>query len=162
MLATALVAALPALAKAALPTLVPALIDIAGRHQRNEITREQLDAEVSQTVVATLGDVAQADAEAIAATFSAFIGAAATNPLLARVWAAVVLTELAVLVWHQVGIPALVAFTPMTSYPSSGATVEWAYLLIAFCLGAGPAVLRAGPAAGGFMSALGKLTGRGR
>jgi len=48
------------------------------------------------------------------------------------------------LVWHQLAIP-FIAFAFAVRYPSSGETVNWAYLLLGACLGMGPLVLRNGP-----------------
>ncbi|RZN01679.1 hypothetical protein CWO91_32995 [Bradyrhizobium genosp. SA-3] len=63
-----------------------------------------------------------------------------------KVWGFAIISQLLVLLWHQVGIPAIVALGVITRYPSSGTTVEWAYLLVGALMGLGPMV-RAGPRA---------------
>ena len=76
-----------------------------------------------------------------------------------------VYTQLFVLFWHQWFVPFLVfvirQWQPDFKYPSSGATVEWAYLLLCFLFGAGAVVLRNGPGASGrLVDSLKRLVGK--
>lgn len=89
----------------------------------------------------------KAHADALAKTYASFMQAMVQGRLMQAVWASVAVSQLLVLLWHQVGIPFVVFMKWATVYPPSGSTVEWAYLLLAFCLGAGPVVLRSGPGA---------------
>jgi hypothetical protein len=50
-----------------------------------------------------------------------------------------------VLVWQQVGVPAI-TFIFQRPWPPAGATIDWAYLLVAGLCGLGHVVLNAGPA----------------
>jgi hypothetical protein len=59
-----------------------------------------------------------------------------SSPVLQRAYAVAILTQLFVLVWYQLGAPAYLVLTG-TAWPSPGATVEWAYALLAAMLGAG-------------------------
>lgn len=122
-----------------------------------QITQAELKAQVEKAMLASFTDVEKSHAESIAKTYDSFMRAASTNLLMQTIWAATVISQLFVLLWHQVGIPALTYFTG-DKYPSSGSTVEWAYALIAACLGFGPMILRAGP--GSIISGLRSLIGR--
>lgn len=120
--------------------------DIFKQYLSNQITREELKNRLQIELVKSSKEVEVEHAKAITDTYSSFMTTAAKSPLMQRVWAIVVLSQLLVLLFHQVGIPFIVYVTGR-GYPSSGTTVEWAYLLLGFCLGAGPLILRSGPAA---------------
>ncbi len=139
-----MISALATLAGFLLPKLIPSLAGIAEQFKRGEIDKATMQARMHEATQAALAEVGKAHADAIAKTFASFMDASKSSPLMQRVWGAVTLSQLAVLLWHQVGIPAYVHWTGLP-YPSSGATVEWAYLLLAFCLGGGPILLRGGP-----------------
>jgi len=111
---------------------------------KKEITKEQLRAQVDQALLSSFAEVEKSHADALAKTYDSFMRSLAQSKIMQVIWASVVLSQLFVLLWHQVGIPAFVYFTG-DRYPSSGTTVEWAYLLLAGCLGMGPVVLRNGP-----------------
>ncbi len=109
---------------------------------RKEVSMEELRTRVLQAFITSVAEVEKAHADALARTQGEFIRAAAQNVLMARVWAAVTLSQLAVLLWHQLGIPLVIATGLAERYPSSGSTVEWAYALVGACVGLGPLVLR--------------------
>lgn len=136
-----------------LPLVLPAIMGSVDKYTAGQISREQLEADIKQGILDSFTKISQADAEAISKTFASFMDAAKSSRLMQWTWAIVTLSQLAVLIWHQVGISALSFYTGKT-YPSSGSTVEWAYLLVAFCLGAGPVVLRAGPGSGNLLDKL--------
>ncbi|MGY3605654.1 MULTISPECIES: hypothetical protein [unclassified Bradyrhizobium] len=112
-----------------------------------QITEAQLRAQLQTALVETFGEIEKAHADALAKTYASFMDAAKTSPLLQRVWAIATLSQLFVLLWHQFAIPFIVFMGLTTRYPSSGTTVEWAYLLVGALLGLGPLVLRNGPGA---------------
>lgn len=114
---------------------------------KKEISIEELRAMMVKESINAARDVEVAHAEALTKTYASFMQAATQSKLLQVVWASVAISQLFVLIWHQVGIPALVYFGH-GPYPSSGSTVEWAYALLGGCIGLGPLVLRAGPGAG--------------
>lgn len=153
-----ILAALPSIAMWLLPKLVPALGDIADRYKRGEITREEFDAEVKTAITGAFSSIEKSHADSLASTFGAFQETMRASLLVKVVWAIVTLSQLVVLLWHQVGIPAFVFFVGRP-WPSSGTTVEWAYLLLGACLGMAPLVLRAGPG-GGPIDALKAMIGR--
>lgn len=112
-----------------------------------QISIEELRAKMVIALMQTFAEVEKSHAELTAKTFESFQVTMRQSPVVQRVWVWVVSTQLAVLLWHQAGIPAFVKITG-TSYPSSGSTVEWSYALIGFMFGAGAMLLRSGPAAG--------------
>lgn len=134
-------------------TLVDKLIapftDIFKAYINKEITVEELRSRMVGVMLSSATQVEVAHSEALTKTYSDFMQAATKSRLMRYVWAAVALSQLGVLLWHQVGIPAIVYLTGH-SYPSSGTTVQWAYALLGFCIGAGPLVLRTGPGEAAF------------
>ena len=130
--------------------------DIWKAYINKQITQDQLREKLSEILVTSFADIEKSHADALTKTYATFMASADKSPLLQAVWASVTISQLLVLVWHQVGIPAIIASGLVTHYPSSGSTVEWAYALIAACLGLGPVVLRTG-AAGANLSSLAKL-----
>ena len=129
---------------ALVPILTGSLADAFKAYEQKQITLAELNAKVQEALIAAFAEVQKSQSVALAQTFASFMDGAKNSSLMRRVWASVVLSELAVLLWHQAGIPALVAMTGR-AYPGSGTTVEWAYLLVAACLGLGPVVLNKGP-----------------
>lgn len=129
-----------------------------------QISLEELKVRLQQTLIGAVRDVEVSHAEALAKTYASFMGAVEKSLLMQCVWAAVTISQLLVLLWHQVGIPAFVMLmrqtVPNWTYPGSGSTVEWAYLLLGACIGAGPLVLRGGPGAGNLTDRLKSLVGK--
>jgi hypothetical protein len=129
---------------ALVPILTGSLADAFKAYEQKQITLAELNAKVQEALISAFSEVQKSQSVALAATFASFMDAAKNSKLMRIVWAIVTLSQLAVLLWHQVGIPALVYDTGH-GYPGSGTTVEWAYLLVAACLGFGPVLLNRGP-----------------
>ena len=142
---------------AAVPLLLKTALDAFDRHERKEITREQLEAELKAAMLSTLKEIEIAWVEASTKQFSAFMAAAEKTRFFQIGWTVTLVTQLAVLLWHQVGIPAYVKIFG-GSWPSSGTTVEWAYLLVGGCIGLGPLVFRS--SSNKAADLIGRLTGR--
>lgn len=64
------------------------------------------------------------------------------SAILQRAWAATLFLQVTVLVFYQIVAPAYQIITG-GSWPDPGVTLEWAYLLVAAMIGAGPLVMRA-------------------
>jgi len=126
--------------------LITPFTTLVQAHINKKITFEELRIKMIETLVASTADVEKTHAQEISKTFESFQVTMRQSPIIQRVWAVIVLTQLAVLLWHQAGIPAFVYVTGH-SYPSSGSTVEWSYALIGFMFGAGALLLRTGPGA---------------
>lgn len=114
---------------------------------KKEISLEELRAGVLKSLLQTVSEVEKSHAETLAKTYATFMQAMVQSRLMQVVWASATLSQLFVLLWHQVGIPFIVFMGWTARYPSSGTTVEWSYLLLGACLGLGPLVLRGGPGA---------------
>jgi hypothetical protein len=125
---------------------------------KKEISKDQLLAQMQAALLATFKDVEIAFYDSLTKTYTAFIQAASANPVMARAWSVVLYSQLFVLIWHQLAIPALATYG--IPYKSSGATVDWAYALVALCLGAPAIASRVGPAAGMLTDGLKKLVGK--
>jgi hypothetical protein len=128
--------------------------------QDRKITEAELFEKLRAALLQSFADVEKAHADLIAKTFESFQQTLRTSPMMQVAWCWVVYTQLAVLLWHQAGIPAFVKITG-SGYPSSGSTVEWAYALLGFMFGAGAMLLRTGPgASGGLLDNLKKAIGK--
>lgn len=118
-----------------------------------QITEAQLREQLLSNLLTAVKEVEVAHADSLSKTYASFMQTLAQSKLMQVMWASVVGTQLFVLTWHQFGIPLLCYHVgKMACYPSSGTTVEWAYLLLAACLGMGPVILRSGPGAGDLAS----------
>lgn len=129
-------------------SLVGKITGVFEAYFKKQISFEELKTQVSKAMLETFAEVEKAHADALAKTYTAFMQAMAQSRLMQVVWGAVVISQLFVLVWYQWVVPLLVTYGHVTKYASAGTTVEWAYLLLAGCLGMGPVVLRSGPGAG--------------
>jgi len=123
------------------------------------ISIEELRTRVSIAMMQSFKEVEVAHAEALAKTYASFMQAMVQSRLMKIVWAAVTLSQLCVLLWVQVGVSTFVYLTG-TPWPSSGKTSDWAYLLVAACVGMGPIVLRSGPGEGTITEKLKTMVGK--
>lgn len=135
---------LASIAGAIAPLLVNKLADVFIAYQNKQITLAELQAEIAKALMECFATVAKAEADALTKTFSTFGEMMRNSRIVRIVWAIVVLSQLAVLLWLQVGISAFV-YVYGGTWPSAGATGDWAYLLLSACLGLGPVVLNSGP-----------------
>lgn len=116
-------------------------------YTNGQITKEQLAERLQAAMLSTLAQIDAQFQDSLTKTYTAFLQAASTNPAMARAWSVVLYSQLFVLIWHQFCIPAIDLLFQV-KYPSSGATVDWAYALVALCLGAPAIASRIGPASG--------------
>lgn len=126
------------------PLLIGKLADAFKAYEQKQISIAELNARVSQALMECFSEVMKSESDALAKTFASFGEVMKNSRLVRIVWAIVVLSQLMVLLWLQVGISTLV-YLFGGSWPSAGATGDWAYLLIAGLLGLGPVVLNGGP-----------------
>lgn len=121
------------------------------RFQQKQITEVEAKKELQLTLLSVFKDIEATHAELIAKTYATFMGVVEKNRLVAVVWAMAAVSQLVVLLWHQVGIPFMTYGyrewwgEPKFNYPSSGTTVDWAYALLGGLLGLGALALRSGP-----------------
>lgn len=137
-------------------------MQIIERYQQKQITEIEAKKALYTLLIGAFRDIEVSHSETLAKTFESFQVTLRGSPLLQAAWTALFLSQMLVLVWHQVGIPAL-CYTVGNNqcYPSSGETVKWSYLMLMFMIGAGPIVFRAGPGAGGgWLDKLKNMIGR--
>lgn len=133
--------------EAVLPGLLAPLKDIFHDYIQGKISEAQLAAAVQQAMLTAFSNLDAALLDSITKTYTSFWQANGQNAVMQHGWAIVLYSQLFVLVWHQFFIPFLVTFGFVERYATSGATVNWAYALIALCLGAPAILTRVGPAA---------------
>lgn len=131
-----------------------------------EITEAQLKEKLLAAMLQSATTIEVAHSKALADTYSSFMGAVKDSKVMQRMWAITLASQVFVLFWFQWIVP----FASMIvrdyygvhgwHYPSPGATVQWAYLLIAGLCGMGPVVLRNGPGAGRIVERLKAAIGR--
>lgn len=126
------------------PLLIGKLADAFSAYEKKQITLAELQAHVSQALMECFAEVMKSQSDALAKTFATFGDVMKNSKLVRIVWATVVLSQLCVLLFLQVGISAVV-YCFGGAWPSAGATGDWAYLLIAGLCGLGPVVLNGGP-----------------
>jgi hypothetical protein len=127
-------------------------------YMKKEINKEQMHAKIQEALTASFAEVEKALLDSMAKTYASFMQTMAQSPVMQRAWSIVLYSQLFVLFWHQMVIPALA--TMGIKYASSGATVDWSYALIALCLGAPQIVSRIGPAASWATDSLKRLGGK--
>lgn len=129
---------------ALVPILTGSLADAFKAYEQKEISIAELNARVQEALIKAFAEVQKSQYAALAQTFASFMDGAKNSKLMRVVWAIVVLSQLGVLLWAQVGAPAFIrAFGG--EWPSAGATIDWAYLLVVGLCGLGPVVLNRGP-----------------
>lgn len=115
-----------------------------------EITKEEAMAHLQEAVVNAFAKVEEAYAASLSSTFASFMGAAKESKVLQYGWLTVVVSQVFVLFTHQILVP----FAAMMQWISaahpwrSGTTIEYAYLLLSVCMGAGALALKAGNTGG--------------
>ena len=128
-------------------------------YNAKQISMEELRSRVNIAMAATFKEIEVSHAEALAKTYASFMQAMVQSRLMQLVWASVTISQLLVLLWVQVGVSTFVYLTGHP-WPSSGKTSDWAYLLVAACVGMGPIVLRSGPGEGTITEKLKAMTGK--
>lgn len=128
-------------------------------YQNKQISVEELKDRLLGLMVNAARDIEVSHAETLAKTYASFMDALKVTPILQRMWAWTVGTQLFVLVWSQFFVPLLFAYSILPNW-KAGTTGEWAYLLLGACLGMGPLVLRNGPGAGSIADKLKAAVGK--
>lgn len=146
MLSTIIGALSGSVVKGLADTLFGKVESIFKEYFQGQVTKEQLLVELQKALLTSFVEVEKAHAESLSKTYQSFMDAAARNNKLAIAWAVVLYSQVVVLLWSQLGIPALCFFMGNRScWPSAGTTVDWAYALVAGLLGLGAVALRTGP-----------------
>lgn len=121
---------------------------IIERWQTKQISEVEAKKLITMALVDSVKQIEVTYAQELTKTYATLMGAVKDNKIVAFVWAVTAISQLMVLLWHQVGIPWMVyAYReywgdPAFRYPSSGTTVEWSYALLGGLLGLGALALR--------------------
>jgi hypothetical protein len=121
--------------------LTDSIADVAKAYFNKEISEAEFKSRTAIAIQETFAKVEIAWAEAATKQFESFQQTARQSPIIARAYAAVIVTQLFVLLFYQWGASAFLLITG-TPWPSAGATVDWAYAILALCLGGGAFVFR--------------------
>lgn len=121
--------------------LVDKILEAYRLHKQGKVSEAEFESRVKIAGRETAAKIEESWAEASAGIARATQSTLKSSAGLQRAWAVTIFLQLVVLVWYQIGAPAFLVITG-TPWPSPGATVEWAYLLLGAMLGAGPLVFR--------------------
>lgn len=121
--------------------LVDKVIDLGQAYFNKQISEAEFRSRVAIAAQETAAKIEASWAQAASETAKATHGSLASSPILQRAWAAVLILQVVVLVWYQLGAPAYLLITG-AAWPDPGVSLEWAYLLVAAMIGAGPLVMR--------------------
>lgn len=132
---------LAALLPALIPQFFKAALDAFTAYQNKQITLAQLEAQLGTVWLREATKWEEANTEMVARTFATFGQMLMSSKIVQRCYAFVVITQTCVLIWVQVGIPYLV-WKYGGTFPSPGATIDWAYALLVLLLGGGIAAMR--------------------
>jgi len=121
--------------------LVDKVFDLGQAYLNKQISEAEFRSRVEIAAQETAAEIEQSWAKAATDTAKATQATVKASPILQRAWAAVLFLQIVVLMWYQIGAPAYQVITG-TAWPDPGVSLEWAYLLVATMIGAGPLVLR--------------------
>ncbi len=121
--------------------LTDSIAEVAEAYLTKEISEAEFKSRTAIAVQEAFAEVEKTWAEAATKQFDSFQQTVRQSPVVARAFAAVIVTQLFVLLWYQWGASAFLLVTG-TQWPSPGATVDWAYAILALCLGGGAFVFR--------------------
>lgn len=108
---------------------------------KGQITKAQFDAQVKIEAGRVEADIERTWAEASSRQYESLQASLRSSVVLQRAYAVVMISQLAVLVWYQIGAPAFLLVTG-SAWPNPGTTIDWAYLLLAITIGGGSLVAR--------------------
>lgn len=119
------------------------VVSLGETYIKSETDRAQFKKEVQIAGQEAMVKMEEAWANAATEATKAANAAIASSPIMQRAWVAVMVIQVSVLFWYQVGTSCyeILAGTP---WPKPMAEIEWAYLLIGAMIGAGPLVFRRG------------------
>ena len=110
-------------------------------HQQGKISKAEFESRAQVSLQENAARIEQAWAQAASETAKATQDTLKASPILQRAWAAVLFLQVAVLTFYQIGASAFQVITG-AEWPHPGISLEWAYLLVAAMIGAGPLVMR--------------------
>lgn len=111
--------------------LLDKLLEAYKLRQDGKISEAEFRAQVQIAAEETAAETARATHDSLG-----------KSAILQRAWAATLFLQVGVLVFYQLIAPGFQIVTG-TAWPNPGISLEWAYLLVAAMIGAGPLVMRA-------------------
>lgn len=120
------------------------VVDLGNTYIKSETDRAEFKKEVQIAGQEAMVKMEEAWANAATEATKATTAMVSSSPVIQRAWVAVMIIQVTVLAWYQIGTSVYEVFTG-TAWPQPMANVEWAYLLIGAMIGAGPLVFRRGP-----------------
>lgn len=111
--------------------LLDKLLEAYKLRQDGKISEAEFRAQVQIAAEETAAETAKATHDSLG-----------KSAILQRAWAATLFLQVGVLVFYQLIAPGFQIVTG-TAWPNPGISLEWAYLLVAAMIGAGPLVMRA-------------------
>jgi hypothetical protein len=121
--------------------LIDKITGLADSYLKGQVTKAQFDAQVRIEAGKAGVEIEQAWAKASTEQYESIQKTLRASVILQRAYAVVMISQLFVLVWYQIGAPAFLLVTG-TAWPSPGTTIDWAYLLLAITIGGGSLVAR--------------------
>ena len=110
-------------------------------YREGKVSEAEFESRVAIASKEAEAKVEEAWAETAAKVTSSVQSTVRASQVIQRAYAIVLFIQLFVLVWYQLGAPAFTIITG-AAWPAPMASIEWAYILIAAMIGAGPLVYR--------------------
>jgi hypothetical protein len=132
---------LAAIAKILTGGLLDKITGLADSYLKGQITKAEFEAKVKIEAGKAQAELEQEWVKASTAQYESFQTTLRTSDILQRAYAMVMISQLFVLLWYQWGASAFKLVTDVV-WPSPGATIEWAYLLVGGAMGLGPVTSR--------------------
>jgi len=120
--------------------LVDKITDLGKAYLQRQVSEAEFRAEVEKATQEAAAKIEEGWAKAATQITAEVQASIRQSPVLQRAYAVTLFLQLAVLVFYQVGAPAYAVITG-TAWPSPGVSLEWAYLLVAAMIGAGPLIV---------------------
>lgn len=120
--------------------LVDKITDLGKAYLQRQVSEAEFRAEVEKATQEAAAKIEDGWAKAATQITAEVQASIRQSPVLQRAYAVTLFLQLAVLVFYQVGAPAYQVITG-TAWPSPGVSLEWAYLLVAAMIGAGPLIV---------------------
>jgi hypothetical protein len=120
---------------------VDKITDLAKAYMTKQISEAEFRAKIEIAAQDAAVQIEKAWADTAQKQYAEFQASVRSSPVLQRAYAAVMVTQLFVLIWYQWGASAFTLATG-TAWPPANATVDWAYAILALCLGGGAFVFK--------------------
>jgi hypothetical protein len=121
---------------------------IIERFQQKQLSEVEAKKLILMALVSAAKEIEIVYAQELSKTYASMMTAVQSTPLVSYIWATVTISQLIVILWAQMGIPFMTyAYHEWWGdatfhYPSAGATIDWAYALLAGLVGLGAIALK--------------------